>query len=201
LWIIGNTNAVQEMFNLKEKITSIEIQVEDVFLANTIASGFEKDFTYANLNVKNWKSENEQLLSGLDGQTLSSVMIQTFVMISVVLGIASVLAISVSQKSKQIGILKAMGITNIKASLIFLFQGIILGILGAILGILFGIGLLYVFTNFALGSDGLPIIAIFIDPNFIILSGFIAILASSFASVIPAINSSKLDPMEVIRNG
>lgn len=200
-WVITKTNVAQDLFNLKDKITSIEIQVNDVFLADTIASDFEKDFTFANLGIKNWKSENEQLLSGLDGQTISSIMIQTFVMISVVLGISSVLAISVSQKSRQIGILKAMGITNKKASLIFLFQGLMLGILGAILGIVLGIGLLYVFTTFAVGSDGAPIIAIFIDPNFILLSGLIAILASSIASVIPAFKSSRLDPMEVIRNG
>lgn len=200
-WVITKTNVAQDLFNLQNKITSIEVQVNDVFLADTVASNFEKDFTFANLGVKNWKSENEQLLSGLDGQTISSIMIQTFVIISVVLGISSVLAISVAQKSRQIGILKAMGITNTKASLIFLFQGIILGILGAILGIILGIGLLYSFTTFAVGSDGAPIIAIFIDPNFIALSGLIAIIASSVASVIPAFKSSRLDPMEVIRNG
>lgn len=200
-WVITKTNVAQDLFNLKDKITSIEVQVNDVFLADNIASNFEKDFTFANLGVKNWKSENEQLLSGLDGQTISSIMIQTFVIISVVLGISSVLAISVAQKSRQIGILKAMGITNTKASLIFLFQGIILGILGAIIGIVLGIGLLYIFTTFAVGSDGSPIIAIYIDPNFIALSGLIAIVASSVASVIPAFKSSRLDPMEVIRNG
>jgi lipoprotein-releasing system permease protein len=55
-------------------------------------------------------------------------MIQVFVMLSVVLGIANVLVISAVQKSKQIGILKAMGIKDRTSSFIFLFQGLLLGI-------------------------------------------------------------------------
>jgi len=199
LWIIANSNAVQQLFNLDGKVTSIEIQVNDVFAADSIATVFEQSNN--NLVVQNWKAQNAQLLSGLTGQSISSIMIQVFVMISVVLGIASVLAISVSQKSKQIGILKAMGINNTKASLVFLFQGIMLGILGATLGIAFGLGLAWSFTKFAVTADGLPVIALYIDMNFILLSGIVAVMASSIASIIPAINSSKLDPMEVIRNG
>jgi len=201
LWIIANSNAVQQLFNLEGSVTSIEIQVSDVFAADSIATLFEENNTYDKLVVQNWKAQNEQLLSGLTGQSISSIMIQVFVMISVLLGIASVLAISVSQKSKQIGILKAIGINNTKASLVFLFQGIILGILGATLGIAFGLGLAWSFTKFAVTADGTPVIALYIDMNFILLSGIVAIMASSIASIIPAINSSKLDPMEVIRNG
>jgi len=75
-------------------------------------------------------------------------MIQFFVVVSVVLGIASVLAISVLQKSKQIGILKAMGIKTRQSSLIFLFQGLILGLIGGILGLIIGLGLSISFTYF-----------------------------------------------------
>lgn len=201
LWIISNTKTVQEMFNLENKVTSIEIQVRDVFSADIIAEKFISNEKYKGLSVQNWKAQNEQLLSGLNGQSISSIMIQVFVMISVVLGIASVLAISVAQKSKQIGILKAMGTNNVKSSLIFLFQGILLGILGATLGVVFGLGLAWSFTKFALNADGTPVIALYINSNFILLSAAIAILASGVASIIPAVNSSRLDPMEVIRNG
>ena len=147
------------------------------------------------------EASNEQLLSGLTGQSTSSLMIQVFVVISVVLGIASVLAITVLQKSKQIGILKAMGINDRTSSYIFLSQGFILGVLGGILGIIFGIGLLFIFSNFALNPDGTPVVPIFINPMFIGLSGLIAILASTGASIIPALKSKKLSPIEVIRNG
>ncbi|MHB1151914.1 MAG: ABC transporter permease [Eubacteriales bacterium] len=128
-------------------------------------------------------------------------MIQIFVLISVILGIASVLTISVLQKSRQIGILKAMGIKNRTASSIFLFQDFVLGILGAILGVTFGLGLAVAFTKFALNADGTPVINLFIDPGFITISGLIAVASATVASFVPAIRSSKLDPMEVIKNG
>lgn len=201
LWVITNVKSVQDFFEIGDKVTSIEIQVNDVFEADNIAKLIESDSVFGNLQVQNWKAQNEQLLSGLSGQSISSIMIQVFVMISVVLGISSVLAISVSQKSKQIGILKAMGLNNFKSSLIFLLQGVILGIFGATLGILFGLGLSWSFTKFALNPDGTPVVALYIDTGFIIISGIIAIIASSVASIIPAISSSKLEPMEVIRNG
>ncbi len=76
---------------------------------------------------------------------------------AVVLGIASVLAISVLQKSRQIGILKAMGVKDSTASFIFLSQGL-LGVIGSILGVLLGLLLAYSFTIFAVNPDGTPVV-------------------------------------------
>ena len=121
-------------------------------------------------------------------------------MLSVILGIASILAITVMQKSRQIGIMKAMGIKNNTSSLIFLFEGLILGVFGAVAGILFGLGLATAFTTFALNPDGTPVVALFIDYGFIALSGVIAVLACLAASLIPARKSSKLNPIDIIRN-
>ncbi|WP_461206819.1 ABC transporter permease [Clostridium sp. DL1XJH146] len=207
-WVMVNLNTAQGIADLTDsQVTSIEMQVndDDVFSADKIAlnvsDALEKKDTNSTFSVQNWKAQNEELLSGLNGQSVSSIMIQVFVLVSVVLGIASVLAISVVQKSKQIGILKAMGIKNRTSSQIFLFQGLILGIMGAILGIAFGLLLLFLFTKFAVNPDGTPVVDVYISSNFIILSGFIAILSASLASLIPARSSSKLDPMEVIKNG
>lgn len=122
-------------------------------------------------------------------------------MISVVLGIASVLAISVVQKSRQIGILKAMRMHNQRASLVFLFQGVLLGILGAIVGVGLGVGLSWSFATFVVNADDSSVVPLYIDWYSIGISAGIAILASTLASLIPAIRVSKLDPMEVIKNG
>ena len=152
------------------------------------------------VSVTNWKEQNQSLLSGLQGQSISSLMIQVFVLVSVVLGIASVLAITVMQKSRQIGILKAMGINNTKASFIFLIEGVILGIFGAIVGIGLGLGLSFAFTTFAVNADGTPVVALYIDYGFIAISGCIAVISCIIASLIPAVRSSKLNPIDIIRN-
>lgn len=199
-WAISELALVQDIFEYGDEVTSIEAQVSDVFKADTIGTNIASALS-SDLKVENWKDQNASLLGGLNGQSISSLMIQIFVLISVILGIASVLAISVLQKSRQLGILKAMGIKNRTASLIFLFQGLILGIFGAILGVAFGLGLAFSFTKFAVGADGAPVVALFIDPQFITISGIIAVLSATLASLVPASRSSKLDPMEVIKNG
>ncbi len=201
-WGITTLETSQDMFDTKESVTSIEIQVKEnsAFVADEIAGKITDTLDNNEIKVDNWKAQNEQLLSGLQGQSISSIMIQVFVMISVVLGIASVLAITVMQKSRQIGILKAMGIKNSSTSYIFLFEGLILGFFGAILGILLGFGLAFSFTKFAVNADGTPVVSLYINYSFIALSGLIAIAASVLAAFIPAIRSSKLNPIDIIRN-
>lgn len=195
--VISNLETTQNILNLNsDQVFSIEMQVEDVFAADQLSENLKAEIDNDNYSFVSWIEQNQDLLTGLEGQSISSLMIQIFVIISVVLGISSVLAITVLQKSKQLGILKAMGIQDKDASKIFLFEGLLLGVFGAIIGILLGIGLLYAFDVFA--DTGIPIT---IDPGFLALSAGIAITASTLASLSPAIKSSKLSVIEVIRNG
>ncbi len=199
-WVISTPTFAQDLLGLSGQINSVEIQVKDVFKADTLALELNSAVP-SGLKMVDWKAQNSELLSGLNGQSVSTYMIQIFVLISVVLGIASTLAITVLQKSRQIGILKAMGINDSNASLIFIFQGLILGIFGGLLGMALGYGLLQSFTTFAKAADGTPIIPIKFDLGFILASGSIAVFSAMLASIIPARKSRKLSPIEVIRNG
>lgn len=199
-WMITEISSAQKLFQREGQISSIETQVENVFDADIIAEDLSMSLSNS-LQVDNWKAQNEELLSGLTGQSASSYMIQVFVLLAVLLGISSVLAISVVQKSRQLGILKAMGIKNKTASQIFLFQGLILGIFGGILGTGLGIGLTYVFSVFVTNPDGTPLVPFYLDYGFVVFSVAIAIIAAMVAAFIPARKSSKLNPIEVIRNG
>jgi lipoprotein-releasing system permease protein len=199
-WIITNLETAQNVIGSTDVVSSIEIQVSDVFAADTIAMNIDAKLN-SNYNISNWIDLNQELLSGLQAQGSSSLMIQVFVTISVVLGIASVLAITVIQKSRQIGILKAMGVKDRTASLIFLSQGFILGILGAIGGVALGLLLTYVFSTFALDPDGNPVVPLLIEADFIALSGLIAVVSASLASLVPARKSTKISIIEVIKNG
>ncbi len=200
LWIISNIETAQTVLQTEDVISKIEMQVSDVFTADSIALEVERVLP-SDLTVSNWIADNAELLSGLQAQSSSSLMIQVFVTISVVLGITSVLAITVIQKSRQIGILKAMGIKDRTASLIFLSEGFILGIFGAIFGVLLGLLLTYMFSTFALDADGNPVVPLLIDPQFITISAFVALFSASLASIIPARRSSKVSVIEVIKNG
>ena len=184
----------QKLFNTGDAVSSIETQVTDPFAVDIIADDWRARL--GNVKIDEWKQLNAQLLSALSSQSSSSYTIQFFVILSITLGIASVLAVSVIQKSKEIGILKAMGTTKKSASRIFVLQGLILGFLGSMAGVLAGILLLSAFNS----AEGLSFSISYRWSNLLLLAG-IATGAGAIASVIPARRSANLNPMEAIKNG
>ncbi|MEK6265660.1 MAG: FtsX-like permease family protein [Clostridium sp.] len=200
-WAITSLSFAQNLFNEEGNLSSIEMKVDksDIFTTDELSTSLSEVMP-PTLKVENWKDNNESLLNALSGQQSSSLTIQVFIIISVTMGISSVLAISVMQKAKQIGILKAMGIKNRSAATIFLIQGLILGIIGAIFGTLLGIGLFKVFNMLVKTSDGKPLISGNIYMDFIAISVVLCITASVVAAGVAARKSLKLNPMEVIRN-
>jgi lipoprotein-releasing system permease protein len=199
-WLITNLELVQDFSSLNNGISMKEIQINDVFIADPFASDISKEID-STLNITNWKDQNQQLLSGLQGQDISSLMIQTFVLVAVALGLSSILAISVVRRSRQIGLLKAMGLKDASASLIFLFQRLILGVFAAVFGILFGPGLSCSFTKLAVNSDGTSVAELLVNPTFIVISAIIVVLVAIVAALSPARKSSILSPVKVIKNG
>ena len=184
----------QKLFQSGSAVSSIEVQITDPFEADVVAD--EWSGTIDGVKIEQWKEQNAQLLSALSSQGSSSYTIQFFVIISITFGISSVLAVSVVQKSKEIGILKAMGITKKGASRIFVYQGLMLGVVGSLIGIILGIVLLYFFNTFA----GTGFAITYQWGNILSVAG-IAIIAGTLASVIPARRSANLNPMEAIKNG
>lgn len=191
--VFMDLSRAQKLFNIGSGVSELEIQVSSPFDADLIAE--EWSGLIPDARIQNWKDQNAQLLSALSSQGSSSYTIQFFVILSITFGISSVLAVSVVQKSREIGIMKAMGATKRSARRIFVYQGLILGVAGAVAGILLGILLLYFFNRFA-GS-------LTISYNFLQIAGIavIAVAASTLASVIPARRSAELNPMEAIKNG
>lgn len=197
-WIFMELTRAQRLYNLGGNINSLEIQVDEPFEADIIAKRIEE--IYPSVETGNWKEQNAQLLTALTSQSSSSLTIQAFVLLAIALGISSVLAVSVVQKSKQIGILKAMGTTSNSASRIFLLQGGVLGLLGGVTGVILGFGLI---QGFLIGTETAsgPLFPLTIERENIVLVIIVSTMAGIISSFIPAKKSSSLNPMEVIRNG
>ncbi len=194
--IFMDMKRAQKLFKMGSGITDLEIQITDPFAADVTAAEWSGQL--GDVKIDQWKEQNKQLLSALTSQSSSSYTIQFFVILAVTLGIASVLAVSVIQKSKEIGILKAMGATKSSASRIFLLQGLILGILGSIMGSGLGILLLNAFQYSNQGNSSL---VINYQWSSILIIGLISTAAGTLASLIPARRSANLNPMEAIKNG
>lgn len=198
-WVITGLQTMQQIFEFGSRVTSIELTVDDVFQATVIADTIKQNLQNKNIKVESWQEQNTELLSGLQGQLASSIVIQVVIIISMLSGIASVLVISVFQKSRELGILKAMGIKDRDASLIFIYQGFTLGFIGSLLGIFLGLGLLIAFTKFNVTPDGRPLVDLYIGYDFIVISWLIVVVCSTLAGIIPARKSLLLNPVDVIR--
>lgn len=196
-WIFMNLNRAQRLLGLGDDISRIEVQIIDVFSADVLSETLQNQ--WIGVKVDNWKVQNASLLAALTSQSSSSLTIQAFVLLAITLGIASVLAVSVVQKSKQIGILKAMGTSSKSASRIFLFQGALLGFVGSILGTGFGFGLTQAFLWGTSIQTGEALFPLEFDPKAALAIIAIATTASILSAVLPARRSAMLNPIEVIR--
>jgi lipoprotein-releasing system permease protein len=195
-WVILSLSRAQILFGLDQGLTELELQVPDPFAAEKWAADVRAVFPA--LKWLSWQETNAQLLGALQAQGSSSYIIQLFVLLSVTLGIASVLAVSVVQKSRQIGILKALGALTRHVSRIFIIQGAILGFSGSLLGSLAGWGLIRIFQAVSARSSSFPIPVEF---GAIGLSVAIATISGTLAAFLPARRAARLNPIEVIRNG
>jgi lipoprotein-releasing system permease protein len=170
-----------------------------VFSSVQVADSLAAEPAFSGLQVTEWQEQNADLLSALRSQSSSSYMIQFFVLVAVALGIASTLAISAVQKTRQIGILKAMGMKDRQSGRIFLWQALILGVSGAGVGVAAGLGLIALFTFLGRNSDALfPITP---QAGFVVISFVVGVLVAVVSSYIPSRRTSKLDPIEVIQGG
>jgi lipoprotein-releasing system permease protein len=176
-------------------VSAIEVKVADVFAAERVAAGLRREFT--RVKVESWQTRNQELLTALRSQSGSSGVIQFFVLFAISLGIASVLGIAAVQKSRQLGILKAMGVDNRGAAHIFVVQGLTLGVGGSLVGVGLGylIGVLFL-RVFGTGAFGLQINAFNL-----VIPAVLAAVGATLASLIPARRAARLSPIEVIRNG
>ena len=194
--VIVPLRAAQSLLALPGGATQIDLTLKDVWVAQTLASELQTRLPY---KIESWQESNAQLVSALNAQSISTAIIRGVVLAVVVLGIASVLVVSVVQKGREIGILRAMGATRGQVLRVFLVQGAVVGVLGSVLGLLLAVALIWVFTHFVRGSDGLPLFSIALPPVMALQVALIASVCGVLAAVAPARRAAALDPAQAIR--
>ena len=194
--VIVPLRAAQNLLALPGGATSLDVTLHDVWVAQTLAQSLRAQFPY---KIESWQESNAQLVSALNAQSVSTSIIRAVVLAVVVLGIASVLVVSVVQKQREIGILRAMGATRGQVLRLFLVQGAVVGAVGSVLGLLLAVALIAVFTAFVRGSDGLPLFSIALPLDTAWRVALIATACGVLAAVAPARRAAQLDPAQAIR--
>ena len=182
----------QSLLSLPGGVTVIDLTIADIFEADDIAAQIGR---LTSLKAESWIETNAQLMNAITAQSLSTNMIIVFVAISVAFGIASVMSVSVVQRTREIGILRATGATQSQILRVFLFQGAIFGLLGSILGSAASYVLVWVFNSFGPGLFYIPV-----SIELVMLAVLLATLTGVLAAAVPSRRAAALDPVEAIRH-
>ena len=188
--------AAQSLLGMVGGVTALDVTLHDVYAAETVA---QRITTQTGIQADSWIKTNEQFFTAVNAQTTANTAIRMFVGLSVAFGIASVLVVSVVQKSREIGILRAMGITRSQILQIFLLQGGLLGLGGALVGCTLGwVGLL-IWQQAERNPDGSVMFAMSIEPSLFLAALVLASITGLIASFAPALRAASLDPVVAIR--
>ena len=189
-------HTAQSLLGLPGGVTSIEVTVRDVYAAEDIA---QRITAATGVQADSWIKNSAQFFSAITAQTTANTAIRFFVGLSVAFGIASVLVVVVVQKSREIGILRAMGISRGQILRVFLLQGGVLGFGGAVAGCAIGATALLLWQRYARNADGTPLFALAFDPLLFGVALLLATLTGLMAAFAPALRAARLDPVVAIR--
>ena len=186
----------QSLLNLVGGVTTIDLTVQDIYAAETLAQQIQASFS---VEADSWIKTNAQFFTAVHAQRTTNTLIRVFVGLSVAFGIAAVLVVSVIQRSKDIGILRAMGTTRGQILRVFLIQGGLLGLVGSLFGSAMGAAALVLWHDYARQVDGSELFPLILDRTLFIASAVLATATGVAAAMAPALRAAKLDPVAAIR--
>lgn len=193
----------QDFLGMEEKVTGIEVKVTDEFKADVIGASVQKKLGYPYW-TKDWKQMNRSLLSALKLEKLTMFVILTMIVLVGALNIISTLVMVVMEKTRDVAILRAMGATARSIMAIFMFQGLLVGVVGTIAGLLSGLGLCQLIAKYklqVLPSDiyYISTLPVRVETWDVVLVALAAVVISFLATIYPSWHASRLNPVEALR--
>ena len=189
-------HTAQALLRLIGGVSSIDLTIRDIYAAETVAQAIN---SATGVEADSWIYTNNQLYTAISAQRVANTAIRFFVGLAIAFGIAAVLIVSVVQKSKEIGILRAMGASRGQIMRVFLLQGAVLGLAGSLLGSAIGALAIHLWSTLVTGPDGKPLFVLESDPVLFAAAAVLATLTGLLAAVAPALRGARLDPVVAIR--
>lgn len=193
----------QAFFGLGDIATGIEVSVTDVMRATAIADRIRERLGGGGYSVLDWKRQNRNLFKSLNYQRLAIVIVLSVMVILAACNLASTLIMMVLDRTKEIAILKAMGSKDGSVLRLFILQGMFIGVVGTLIGLLGG----WIFCEVILaeglnldpavyGIDHLPVIS---NPLDYLMAAGGALLISFLGTIFPAWRGARMHPVDGLR--
>lgn len=195
----------QDLFNMEDEIGGISVQTASFDKAVDIASQLQHSLSFP-YRAKAWIEMNKNLFSALKLEKIMMFLVLGLIILVAAFNIISNLLLLSVQKSKEIGIMSAMGFSKLSISKIFFYEGLIVGSIGTVLGILIGAAISFMLKYFEIvklpkGVYYVDRVPVAIIPSDVIMVAVCAFIITVLAGIYPAYQVSKLDPLEAIRYG
>jgi len=193
----------QDFLGLDNRATGVEVKVADIYKADQVGSTVSKKLGYPYW-AKDWKQINRSLVSALKLEKIAMFVILIMIVLVGALNIISTLVMVVMEKNRDVAILRAMGATQKSIMTVFMFQGLLVGVVGTLVGLASGLGLCHLLAKYKfieLPSDvyyisTLPVRVEILDVVLVIAA---AVVISFLATLYPSWHASRLDPVESLR--
>lgn len=200
--IYVSLDTARDFLNLSEGVHGIEISLTDIYAADRIARQLEDELGSGYI-AKDWIRLNKNLFSALSLEKTALSIIVALIVLVAAFNIVSTLIMVVMEKSRDIAILKAMGATSAKIMRIFIYEGLVIGVTGTILGVVGALGLCELLSRYQFiklpevyPMSTLPIKILPWDITLIALS---AVLITFLATLYPSWQASRVEPAEALR--
>jgi lipoprotein-releasing system permease protein len=193
----------EDFLELGDAVHGLELKVNDIYKAGTIADELEKKLGFGYV-VKDWISMNKNLFSALKLEKTAMFIVLALIVLVAAFNIISTLIMVVMSKGKDIAILKSMGATSKGIMKIFVYEGLIIGLTGTVIGVIGGLALCEILSKYQfikLPSDVYPIttLPVKVLPLDVTLVAISAALITLLATIYPSWQASKVDPAVALR--
>jgi lipoprotein-releasing system permease protein len=202
--VVMSREVAQAFTGLGDAVSGLAVRVADPWKAPDIGKRLEDRLGYP-YRAFDWQQQNSTLFGALKLEKIAMGIIIFFIMIVAAFNIVGTLTMVVNDKTREIGILKAMGLTSPSIGRIFLAQGAIIGLVGVIIGLVFGLGVALAFDHYkwiridpaVYYIDALPVHVELFDVLVIVL---VSLLLAVLATIYPSRSAARLTPVEAIRH-
>jgi lipoprotein-releasing system permease protein len=202
-WAYISIDAEKRLVDADEVVQVIQMQLDDIYavkeVADEVLSAVGDRYT-----TRDWQELNEPLYAALALERLGFFVVLVVVVTIAALNIITLLTMMVMEKTADIGILKSMGATGATIMRIFVYQGLAIGVVGAIVGVAVGAGLAWYFDTYqviSLPPDvySLSHVSFRLEPLDVALVVVATIAISLLSTIYPARSAARLDPVEALR--
>jgi lipoprotein-releasing system permease protein len=210
-FLLVSTAMAQRLYGLDDGVEGIAVRLKDANQAEAVKNRLNKILPPP-LLARTWMDDNRDLFNAIATERVVMAFILFMVLLVAAFGLCSTLITITVQKSREIGLMKALGANDLQVCGVFLLHGVVVGVVGAVFGTIGGLVLLH-FLNpirkfimgvfhidvFSGSVYGLPDIPSVVSPLNIVIIDFAAILVCVLAALIPALSAARLAPARALR--